>query len=235
MIHSNTARLHTKIGIAKNTYMLRNETNTVKLHKGSAVVGLIAPIYYFVLVGILGKMWSAYNPIAQYVSVLGDIGSPFKNIMNVFGFMGLGVMILIFSLGFYLSFKKNLFMKIAQACLAIAGIFLIAIGFFPCDSQCISVTDTGKLHSIISIAPISFPFAAIFFALGIPKYQGWNKGWKALSIISGFGAITAGSLLLTAYLHPYAGFVQRIGIGLCLLWMFCVSTKILKDISWHRY
>lgn len=204
----------------------------MKFKNISSWVGLIAPIYYFGLMETLGRMWPGYNSVVHHMSELGGVESPFKNVMNIFGFMGVGLMIIVFGLGFYQRFKHNLFLKIASICMLLAGLFMIIVGFFPCDAHCIDVTLIGRLHTITSIPQSIFlPLGVIIAGFGFNSEKQWGEKWKIVSMILGWGSMAVGPLMSVPKLYPMIGLVQRIGIGLSLLWMMLVSKKMLIELS----
>ena len=146
--------------------------------------------------------------------------------MNVFGFMLLGVFIILFGLGFCAQFVDSWARRLVFACLVIAGGFMIIVGFFPCDPKCIDVTTIGKLHSLTSIPQsIALPLAAIFSATMLGKDDRFGKGWGLLSFSLGNASMLVGPLMGIEALYGYVGIIQRFGIGFSLMWMLLVSVK----------
>jgi hypothetical protein len=173
-------------------------------------------------------MWNGYNPISTGMSEIGAVDSPFKNIMNYLGFSLLGISIIIFGIGFKAYFKKNLPLTIVFMLLLIGGIFMFSVGFFPCDPQCIDVTLTGELHSITSTIPaILIPIAAMISAYPISKL--WGKTWGSASFFLGALSMVSGPIMFIEGLTVYSGLIQRLGIGLSLLWIFVISVKIYEE------
>ena len=78
-----------------------------ELHKGLALGGVIGPVIYFFLMETLGRLWQGYSSIRNHMSELGGVESPYKGIMNIFGFMLVGLFILIFGVGYNNHFKKS--------------------------------------------------------------------------------------------------------------------------------
>jgi hypothetical protein len=62
-----------------------------------ALIGVVDPVGYLVLVTVLGMLWDGYDPIRDTQSELGAVDSPYRLVMNLAGFMGLGVSILAFA------------------------------------------------------------------------------------------------------------------------------------------
>jgi hypothetical membrane protein len=200
---------------------------TNKTKKYFILAGIVGPIGYFALLVTLGLLWSGYNPILQSMSEIGGVESPFKNIMNIFGFSLLGILIALFALGWQKTFPKNLIIKISSLLLLVAGFFMFLVGFFPCDAACIDVTTTGQLHSFTSTIPsIAMPLAAMLSALYLAK--AWGKRWGYLSFYLGLLSMASGPIMFIPAAEAYVGLIQRVGIGLSLLWMLLMAIKILR-------
>lgn len=102
---------------------------------------------------------------------------------------------------------------------------MFLVGFLPCDSMCIDITIVGRLHSITStVSAILIPIAIMVFAYPLLKIYG--KNWGYFSFYIELASILAGPLMFIEVLSNYTGLIQRIGIGLSLLWIFLVSIKI---------
>jgi Protein of unknown function (DUF998) len=116
-----------------------------------ALIGMIGPVLYILLVTALGLLSEGYDPVRDTQSELGAVDSPYQGLMNIAGFMGLGVSILAFSAAYFLLLRKGFVTTLAAGLLAIAGVGMVVVGFFPCDASCVDVTRRGRLHSVFSI------------------------------------------------------------------------------------
>ncbi len=196
--------------------------------KWRIIFSLTTPIFYFCLLTILGLMWQGYNPITTSMSEIGAIDSPFKIIMNYFGFSLLGVSIIFFGHEFQTYFENNIVIRIASVLLLLGGMSMFLVGFLPCDSKCVDATLTGKLHSLTStIAALLIPTAAMLSAKSISKK--WNNSWGYLTFSLGFFSMMAGPIMFVESFQKYMGLVQRLGIGFSLVWIVIISTKILVN------
>ncbi|MHA2128252.1 MAG: DUF998 domain-containing protein [Promethearchaeota archaeon] len=92
--------------------------------KLSIISGIIGPILFFSILTILGLIWDGYNPILVGMSEIGAVDSPFKDIMNYFGFSLLGIFIVLYSIGFKIYFKKTIQLTFTFILLIIGGIFM---------------------------------------------------------------------------------------------------------------
>ncbi len=193
------------------------------------VAGIAGPAVYVLVLVVLGALWANYNPVSQSMSEIGSVSSPFKDAMNYLGFSLLGVFIMLFSLGFRQHFKEGLQAKLAFACIAVAGLFMFLVGFFPCDAGCIDVTETGKMHSLTSVVPaLLLPIAAIISASIFAQDRRFGKKWGYFSFAAGLLSMSAGPLMFVPEASAYLGLVQRLGIGFSLLWVFLVSVKLFS-------
>lgn len=197
------------------------------------VVGITGAVFYFLLLTTLGLMWRNYNPVLQSMSEIGSVASPYKNIMNYLGFSLLGICITFFGIGLFKKFGKGILQYLTFFLVLVAGIFMFTVGFFPCDAGCVDVTKTGAIHSLVSTVPsIALPLAAMLMATIITKK--WGTKWGHISFWLGVISMASGPVMFVPQIAPYLGIVQRIGIGLSLLWMALVSTKAIKDNSINK-
>lgn len=201
-----------------------------KAQKLLILSGVFGPIFFFITLTILGLLWNGYNPITTGMSEIGAVDSPFKDIMNYLGFSLLGFTIIVFAIGFKIYFNVDLQPKIGYIFVLVGGIFMFSVGFLPCDSQCIDVTLTGELHSLTSM------FSAILIPLGImisayPISKKWGKIWGYSSFCFGILSLTSGPIMFIEVLNTFTGLIQRLGIGLSLLWIFLTSLKIFKELQ----
>jgi hypothetical membrane protein len=191
-------------------------------------LGLSAPMYFFMVLQILGMMWPGYNFISRFMSEVGGVESPNMVIMNVFGFMALGLMIMVFGSGFWLYFKKNIWLKVSSFLLVFGGLFMFLVGFFPCDPGCVEVTLTGRLHTLTSFFPaLAWPAAAILAAVGFYKEKGWGVRWFVISLLLGGASFMFGSLMSLPQVFPVIGLAQRAAAGMSLLWIAVVAGRLL--------
>jgi hypothetical protein len=51
-----------------------------------ALIGVVGPLYYVVLVTVLGMLWNGYDPIRDTQSELGAVDAPYRLVMNLVGF-----------------------------------------------------------------------------------------------------------------------------------------------------
>ncbi len=195
-----------------------------RIKKIGLLAGIFGPVFYFLILSFLGHLWTGYNPVTTGMSEIGAVDSPYKDYMNYLGFSLLGFLIIVFSFGFKALFKKNLQAGIAFILLLSGGISMFAVGFLPCDVQCIDVTWTGKMHSNASAASaILIPLAIMISAYPISQKMG--EKWGYISFFLGLFSMSAGPVMFLEMSQNYMGLIQRLGIGLSLLWILIFSLR----------
>lgn len=193
-----------------------------------AMVGAVGPVAYIVLTIVLGLLWPGYDPIHQTQSELGAVDAPNALVMNVVGFMGLGVVIIAFA-GAYLAILRGApWRHLAVVALVVAGVGMIVVGFFPCDPGCVDVTATGELHGTFSMpGAVGLPVAAMLSAAAFRDDGRFGTAWQATSFVIGALALASGPVVAAGILPGYEGLFQRVAMWTPILWMAAVSWRLL--------
>jgi len=192
-----------------------------------ALIGVVGPVFYILLVTVLGLLWEGYNPIRDTQSELGAVDSPYRVLMNVAGFMGLGVSILAFSGAYYIVLRNGWAKVLATGLLVIAGVGMVVVGFFPCDAGCVDVTRTGQLHGTFSMpGAIGLPVAAMISGLVFRSDGRFGTPWQIVSFWLGLVTLASGPLVAAGLVEGMNGLLQRAGMWPPLIWMMAVSVKL---------
>ncbi len=204
-------------------------TTSTAPRRALALIGAVGPVGYLVLVTVLGLLWDGYDPIRDTQSELGALDSPYRQVMNLAGFMGLGVSILAFAAAYYLLLASSWAKVLATGLLAIAGLGMVVVGFFPCDAGCVDVTATGRLHSIFSMpGAIGLPAAAMVSVLVFRRDGRLGTAWQLVSFWLGLAALVSGPLIATELVGGVNGLVQRAAMWTPLVWMVAVSIRLYR-------
>jgi len=198
-----------------------------RVGRAFALIGLIGPLFYVSLVVVLGLLWQGYEPIRQTQSELGAVDSPHGDLMNVAGFMGLGVTILAFATAYILLVRESVAKKLAAALLVVGGLGMVVVGFFPCDAGCVDVTRTGELHSIFSMpAAVGLPAAAMLSSGAFRSDGRFSTTWQLVSFWLGLLALASGPIIALEFAGEVSGGLQRAAMWAPLLWITVVSWKL---------
>jgi hypothetical membrane protein len=192
-----------------------------------AMIGIVGPVSYVVLVTVLGFLWPGYDPIRQTQSELGAVDAPLGPVMNVAGFIALGLVVLAFAGVYLLVLRRGGWALAAVAALVVAGVGLVVVGFFPCDAGCVDVTRTGELHSFFSMPPaIGLPVAMMLSAAAFREDGRLGASWQAASFALGALGLAAGPVIAAELAAGYDGLLQRVAMWVPVLWVSAVSLRL---------
>lgn len=200
-----------------------------RVGRASALMAILGPCCYILLTIGLGLAWSSYDPVRDTQSELGAVDSPFRWAMNTVGFMGLGVCIGAFAVAYGLLLRGGWLGWVAVGLLTLAGAGMVIVGNFPCDSGCVDVTRTGRLHGLLS-APgaIGLPAAAMVSAAVLRRDGRWSTTWQVASFTVGAFSLASGPLIAAEVLPQANGLLQRAGMWPALVWMVAVSLRLRR-------
>jgi hypothetical membrane protein len=189
------------------------------------ISGFLGPIVFFLSILVFGSMFPGYSHTRDYISELGAVDSPVKNLMNIFGFFLFGLLLTLYSIGVYRAIRKDdRFGKIAALTLILAGIFLASIAFFPCDAGCENWSKTGEMHEFTSDGTFYLlGLAALFFAISSAR-GGEFKGYWPFFIVIGIAIVVTIEYASSLDETVYGGLAQRLSsaIPVSLMWLSSV-------------
>ena len=195
-----------------------------------ALCGIAGPIFFTVVVLILGSLRPGYSHLTQAISELGETGAP-NAIFQQVNFLMIGALVLAFSLGLHRGIGQGKGSKVGPVLL---GIFALLSGvgnsIFPCDPGCEFVTFTGTMHNVTGLLGfLAFVAAALVLSRRYMTDGMW-RGYRSYSIVSGilvllflfaFIAASAGAV-------PFRGVFQRTFVGLMFLWLIVTGVRLYK-------
>lgn len=189
--------------------------------KFAIILGIIEPIFYFILITVLSFRRPNYNLERNYISELCNINSPHRVIISLFSFVFLGTTVLFHAWALNTLTIDNLFSPIANFSLYSAGIFLILLGFIRADGE--TKTKIGRWHRPLT-APVAagLPIAMLTYGTIFWADERWLIFWPEFSVFLAALILIVDEILLKKPDY-IVGIIQRLGIGLALLWIFSTS------------
>jgi hypothetical membrane protein len=193
-----------------------------------AICGIIGPISYAVVVIALGFFQPGYNHVTQSMSELGAVDAPNAILMNTAGFALLGLLLIAFAVGLHRSIGKGKGSKIGPALVAVSGAALVMTGIFPCDPGCVDVSDVGVMHSVFAmVAAFAMMLAPLFLSPRLKKDSRW-QGYLAYSLVTVVVAAVFATMMMFPTFEPWKGALQRISMGVPLLWVEVMAIRLLR-------
>jgi hypothetical protein len=147
--------------------------------------------------------------------------------MSVAGFMGMGVSILAFSAADHLLLRRSLAKTLATSLLVLAGVFMVVVGFFPCDAGCVDVTQPSRLHSIFSMpGAIGLPGAGNDLGPGVQARREVQHRLAGQLVLARARQPRVGPIIAAELVEGVNGLLQRAAMWTALAWMMAVSIKL---------
>ena len=197
-----------------------------------AICGIIGPIVYAIIVIILGFLHPDYNHVTQYMSELGAVGAPYAIIMDTVGLPLLGLLMIFFAFGLHRGIGEDKGAKIGPTLVAVSGTALVMTGIFPCDPGCADVTFVGNMHSVFAtIAGFAMLLAPIAISPRLRndyRWQGYLVYSLATVVVAGIISAVFGLMIFEAWTRALEGALQRISMGLLLLWIDVMAIRLLR-------
>jgi hypothetical membrane protein len=167
-----------------------------------------------------------YSHATQVMSALGETGSSTGWIMNLFGFVPTGLLIVGLSVSLRELVPPSLLTRIGSMLLSGFGGGIVAAGIFSCDQGCSGIGESLEsfLHIVASV---------VAFGCGVAACGVWGiafRGvpiWRGLYSFSVLSACISGVLLIefnsAASANLFPGFWQRMFIGSLFMWCAVVG------------
>jgi hypothetical protein len=184
--------------------------------------GAVAIVWFFGWMGLVGALRPEYGHATKAVSELGALGAPYMVVWNAAGFVGTGVMMVLFALGY-----RGVLGEAAhgwRALVACGALFAataipIRIG---ADGDPAMGSGWTQAHLVMVVA-VPLPW---LFALAVMVARHRRTEWRGLAVASGVALVlfvaqvgaTVGGLGAGA-----PGLLQRAGFVVLLGWYFAAA------------
>ena len=192
-----------------------------------ATAGIAAPIVFTIALIVQGMMHPDYSHVTMPISALS--ARPGGWIQNV-NFVICGVLLTAFALGLHLGIRPHRGGETGPALLVLSGIGTVVVGTFPWrDVGGSFIEPTGHVVGVfMTFLGAGIGFAVISMRLAAdPHWRSATRytlatGITIVALFFGFGALaeSAGTPL-----HPWAGIVQRLLVG---VWLICIVVLGLR-------
>jgi len=209
-------------------YLSKSVSQSYSAQKLLAICGIVGPILYAIVVITVGFLRPNYNPITQPMSELGEVGGPNSIVMNIAGFIMLGLLMVAFAFGLHRGISEGKGSKIGPALIVIAGAGSVAIGIFSYDPSCLTICPRIIMH-VISVMVLGIGMAVAPFAIAnrLKHDQRW-RGYRFYSLATGVLTVIVGFVFFSNTIEGWMGLLQRIALGVPLLWIEVMAIKLLR-------
>ncbi len=193
-----------------------------------ALCGVIAPIFFAVMVIIEGFLEPGYSQVSQYISDLGAYAlyGSYAILQNL-NFWIFGILVVVFSFGL----KRSLPGTRATNLLVLFGIMVFLGGVFPDSPSPFPgyIHDTAAVAGFISIVLCQF---VVWRRLrhNTPEEEKVWGGYRSYSLASGLLSLVLFiySSFILPFDSPITGLVQRVFVAVPFLWIEVMAIRLLR-------
>ena len=200
----------------------------------SILAGLVAPIFYIVLVSVLGLVEPNFSHKTDMMSILGGVKGIRGLVFNV-GVVITGLLLIVFAYGLHQNINKGVGSKIGPILIVLAGLGLFGSAIFSCNANCLNVIETrttiGILHMISAFVAGSClaisPFFIFFRMKKDPLWKKYRSFTLAIGVLSNLPGIVLWVSIFTVRIPEWEGVIQRLGLLFPFIWIFTLSLRQL--------
>ena len=199
--------------------------------RGVLLVCGIASSLLYVVYNIVGPMqWEHYDLASQSVSELASIGAPSRPLAIPLG-LAYEILVTAFGVGVWMSAGRNRPLQISAVMIVIYGLIGLSAPFFPMQPPGTGASFTGTMHLIGTALTVLLMFLAIAFgaaALG-KQFRVYSIVTVVLLLVFGALGATQAPRVDAGLPTPWLGIVERIDIGLFLLWVVVLAVALWES------
>lgn len=200
--------------------------------RAGLLCGLLAPILWATVIIGSGALRPGFDHVAQYISELGEHGSPTESLMRYGGFVATGFMHVGYAAAFHATLRRidgrpRLTLLVA-ALIALNGLGRIGAGLFACKPGCNAPDSFSQhLHSLsATIAFLAIVSAALLGAILFRRTPSLRQ-LGAYSLLSGSaGLIFLALMSASEATHIHTGLYERLASGVLTLWIFVTAVRL---------
>lgn len=187
--------------------------------------GVLAPAVYLFSIVFAAAAYPDYRHRSQFISELGTNVSPRAIHFNV-GLAATGILLLVFAFGAGLSLAGSRFSLSILLGLALFGLAVVLMAFFPCDPGCprVPTSRAGMAHGLLGLlGALALAAATVLLSLA------WWSVQRPFAIYSLVTALVSVFLLVTLMvlqIPQWQGTLQRFYAVVALGWVLILSVVL---------
>ena len=201
--------------------------------RGFWVLGIVAPVFFAVCVGVLASLRPDYSHVYNTISELGEAGSAMVQPASIV-FILTGVMLMVFGYDLQRALERS-DKRVWSGVLVMLYGFLdfVGSGVFPVDAGGASTTLVATIHVyatlIGELAAVGMP---IWFLKDTEGVEGWetHRGfsklifWVSLPLVVFLGYCIVGHT--PGVMDTPIGLAQRLLVGVFLVWIMTTAHRV---------
>ncbi|MEU7526930.1 DUF998 domain-containing protein [Saccharothrix sp. NPDC042600] len=206
------------------------------VRRGLLWFGLVAPVYYVVVDGLLVSRYEGYRFADHTVSELFAIGAP-TAALAVPLMLVYSVMAIAFGCGVWLSAGGRRAVRVVAVALVVKEVLgIVGTAFGPMHMRGVEPTFTDTLHiTVTALGALCYLVAMGFGAAAFGRaFRFYSIGTVAVLVVGGFMAGRGAGNVPSDLPTPWMGLWERLNIYATMLWIVVLAVLLLRSHRSHR-
>lgn len=190
--------------------------------------GVLAPLLWVLLLGVVGTMRPEFSHVTNYISELGERGSRTEFMVRFWAFGFTGVLYLCFALTYLLRLRADALGTVAALLLFLDGVGRIGAGVYACDPGCTDGSANQALHHAFATLGFSCGIlAAILWGISFARV-GQGLGWAAYTVGSGLLSLLCLVLMIwRGQALNLIGLLEHVASAVLSVWLLVFALRLL--------
>lgn len=196
-----------------------------------ALVGIIGPIVWWLLIVFNGAITPGYSHISDFISTLGAVGAPYATIQTL-NFAVFGGAILALTLGIHAWFDTGRRPRIGTVLLGIFGVGVLFAGVFP-ENPAAPESPTNILHNLVSTIAFLAGIGGVSLTSSLTRSDDrWPSYRFELMATIAIVSVTFVVFMYSIFGdYGFVGLTQRVFIGAMSLWIVLQSYRLYRLVG----
>lgn len=193
---------------------------------------MLAPLLWAAVIVIAGELRPGFDHVGQYISELGERGSPNAGFMRYGGFVASGLLHIAYAVAFYATLRQRTERRyltlIVAALIAVNGLGRIGAGLFACAPGCAAPEDTvQRLHGLAATVAFVAIAAAALLGSVLFRHVRYLRALGLYSLATGIaGLLFLGLMSASEATHVHTGLYERLASGILSLWVLVTALRL---------
>jgi hypothetical protein len=209
----------------------------LKICKYSALSGILAAILPLIVLPISGYIQPDYSQIENLISELNERGLPYSLPIGYFGFLPIGLATLFFIWRLKSDIVHSKRSIVGLLFIALSGVDWVVTVFAPCDQGCPASGDISlsqEIHNLSGFLTLVLVPIGVYLLINPLRESGFGKVVTVMSVITVVNIVVTLAILIFEFFPGAPGLVQRIDLGVFLVYLSILSIKVYTRMSQRK-